>query len=80
MDLLRSTLVFSICRNSLKKWIRKKTAFVSVFTMFLRGVHVVGGVTIHIYIYTYIYIYIYIYIYVCNIHIPININLYDIDT
>ena len=37
----------------------KKTAFVSVFTVFLRGVRVVGGD--HIYIYVYIYIYIYTY-------------------
>ena len=34
----------------------KKTAFVSLFTVFLRGVRVVGGVTIDVYFYTYIHI------------------------
>ena len=34
-------------------WIRTKTAFVSVFTVFLRGVRVVRGVTIYIYMYRY---------------------------
>ena len=50
--------MFYTCVSNLQKqlqnWIRKKMAFVSVFTVFLRGVRVVGGVTI--YIYTYIYI------------------------
>ena len=33
----------------------EKAAFVSVFRAVLRGVRVVGGVTIYIYIYTFIY-------------------------
>ena len=57
--------MFSNCRNSSKIGF---TAFVSVFTVFLRGVRVIGGgVTIHIYIYIHIhiYMYMYMYIYVC---------------
>ena len=42
---------------------------VSIFTVFLRGVRVVGGVTI--YIYRYINIYIYIYIYIDYLYIQI---------
>ena len=49
------TLVFPICRNSSKIGFGKKTAFASVFTVFSRGVRVVGGVSIHMYIYIYIY-------------------------
>ena len=43
-----------ICRNSSKIEFGKKPAFVSVFTVFLRGVRVVEG-GYHIYIYIYVY-------------------------
>ena len=60
--------MFSSCRNSSKIGFGKM-AFVSVFTVFLRGVRVVGGVTIYIYIYmhvcTYVCIYIYTHISIC---------------
>ena len=54
LGFLCSTLVFSICRNSSNIGFGKKTAFVTVFTVFLRGVRVVGGGD-HIYIYIYVY-------------------------
>ena len=41
----------------------EKTAFVSLFTVFLRGVRVVRGVTIFVYIYIGAYIYIYTHTY-----------------
>ena len=41
LDFLCFTLVFPICKNSSKIGFGKK-AFVSVFTVFLRGVRVVG--------------------------------------
>ena len=38
------TLVFPICRNSSKIGFgKRKTSFVSVFAVFLRGVRVLGG-------------------------------------
>ena len=46
-------------KKQLQNWIRKKTAFVSVFTVFLRGVRVAGGVSICIYIYIYLYTYVF---------------------
>ena len=57
LDFLSFTLVFPICGNSSKIGFGK-TAFVSVFTVFSRGVRVVRGVTI--YIYTYICMYVFV--------------------
>ena len=49
--------MFPICRHSSKIGFGKKLAFVSVFTVFLSGVRVVGGGD-HIYIYMYTHLYI----------------------
>ena len=50
-------LCFQTVETAPKLDSEKKKTFVAVFTVLLRGVRVVGGVTI--YIYTHIYIYIY---------------------
>ena len=51
--------VLQLCFQSVEtdpKLDSEKAAFVSVFTMFIRGVRVVSGVTIYMYIYMYPYI------------------------
>ena len=81
--------VLHLCFQSVEtapKLDSEKTAFVSVFTVFLRGVRVVGGVTICIYIcmYTYMCAYMYmslyifcmcVYVWVCvSIYIHVNVG------
>ena len=64
--------VLQLCFQSVEtapKLDSEKIAFVSVFTVFLRGVSVVGGVT------TYIYIYMCVHIYTC-IYLCVHIFMY----